>query len=95
MRKKNWHSFVVSHQLVNRVYDMLDYFNFFENRVESEQILKKKIDSKMNSIYYIENLASYFERKLKKHYKNVEIRCNLVDLLYDLDHLKQYLTVIT
>ena len=49
----------------------------------------------MNNIYYIENLASYFERKLKRHYKNVEIRCNLVDLLYDLDHLKQYLTVIT
>ena len=91
MRKKNWHSFVVSHQLVNRVYDMLDYFNFFENRAESEQVLKKKIKTKMNNINYID----YFERKLKRHYKNVEIRCNLVDLLYDLDHLKQYLTVIT
>ncbi len=95
MRKKNWHSFVVSHQLVNRVYDMLEYFNFFKSHTESELVLKKKINSKMSDIYYIENLAYYFERKLKRHYKNVEIRCNLVDLLYDLDHLKQYLTMIT
>lgn len=46
----------------------------------------------MNNIYYIEALATYFEKKLKKHRNNVEIRCNLVDLLYDLDHLKQYLS---
>ena len=46
----------------------------------------------MNNIYYIEALATYFEKKLKKHRNNVEVRCNLVDLLYDLDHLKQYLS---
>ena len=61
MMKKRYKAFVVSHHLVERIYD-------------------------------IEALATYFEKKLKKHRNNVEIRCNLVDLLYDLDHLKQYLS---
>ena len=94
-KKKTWHSFVASHQLVNRIYDMLDYFNFFKNHNEDEKELKRRIYRNMNNIYYIENLASYFEKKLKRNYKNVEVRCNLIDLLYDLDHLKQYLTHIT
>ena len=92
MMKKKYKAFVVSHHLVERIYDMLIYFDFFKNRTESEYILKEKINSKMNNIYYIEALATYFEKKLKKHRNNVEIRCNLVDLLYDLDHLKQYLS---
>lgn len=65
MRKKNWHSFVVSHQLVNRVYDMLDYFNFFENRAESEQVLKKKINSKMNNITILKTWLVTLKENLK------------------------------
>lgn len=91
MKKKTWHSYVLSHQLVNRIYDMLDYFDLFKDKSLTEKELKKKINSRLSNIYYVENLASYFEKKLKRNYKNVEVRCNLVDLLYDLDHLKQYL----
>ena len=55
MKKKTWHSFVKSHNLVNRIYDMLDYFHCFDE------------------------------------VKNIELRCNLIDLINDLDYLKQYL----
>ena len=35
INNKNWHSFVKSHNLCNRVYDMLDFFNCFkDNDVE-------------------------------------------------------------
>ena len=90
-RKTNWHSYAKSHNLVNRIYDMLNYFELFKDYKDSEKQLKKQIHNKIRSFYYIENLAKYFEDKLNKNQKNVEIRINLTDLLYDLDHLKQYL----
>lgn len=91
MKRKNWHTFAKSHNLVNRIYNMLDYLNFFENRTESKREIKKNIYDKIRSFYYVESLAKYFEEELKKHQKDVEIRCNLVDLIHDLDFLKQYL----
>jgi hypothetical protein len=91
MKRKTWHSYAKSHNLVNRIYDMLDYFGLFNDHKENEKKLKKQIYSKMGSFYYIENLAKYFDEKLKRNQKNIEIRCNLKDLLYDLDILKQYL----
>ena len=90
MRKKTWHSYAKSHNLVNRIYDMLDYFDFFDENTNKKEI-KNNIYNKMRNIYYIENLAKYFDEKLNRNRKNVEIRCNLTDLIYDLDHLKQYL----
>ena len=59
MMKKRYKAFVVSHHLVERIYDMLIYFDFFKNRTESEYILKEKINSKMNNIYYIEACLLY------------------------------------
>lgn len=92
MKRNNWHSFVKSHNLVNRVYDMFNYFDLFKDHKESKKELKKQIYNKIRSFYYIENVAKYFEDKLKENQKNVEIKTNLKDLLYDLDCLKQYLT---
>ena len=91
MKKNNWHSYAKSHNLVNRIYDMLNYFELFKDHKENETKLKKQIYNKIRSIYYIENLSKYFEEKLSINRKNVEIRVNLTDLLYDLDHFKQYL----
>lgn len=89
MKKKTWHSFVKSHNLVNRIYDMLDYFHCFDN--EDVEFAKKEIGRKIQSIYYVETLAKYLEDKKNKHIKNIELRCNLIDLINDLDYLKQYL----
>lgn len=90
-KRKTWHSYAKSHNLVNRIYDMLNYFEIFQEHEKTEKQLKEQIYNKIRSIYYIENLAKYFEDKLKRNQNNVEIRINLTDLLYDLDHLKQYL----
>lgn len=86
---KTWHSYSTSHYMVNRIYDMLIYFDAFKE-VKDKINLKKIIKNNLNDIYYIEDLAKYFSDKLKNNYKNVELRCNLVDLIYDLDYLKQY-----
>lgn len=91
IKKNNWHSYAKSHNLVNRIYDMLNYFELFKDYKETTKELKKQIYYKIRSLYYIENLAKYFEDKLKRNSKNVEIRINLTDLIYDLDQLKQYL----
>lgn len=91
MKNKKLHSFVKSHNLVNRIYDMLDYLNFFENYKYNVETLKKKISLNLHSIYYVETLAKYFEDVKIKNRKNMELRCNLVDLINDLDYLKQYL----
>ena len=90
MKKKTWHSFVKSHNLVNRIYDMLDYFHCFDHTSDVE-LAKKEVKRKIQSIYYVETLAKYFEDKKNKYQKNIELRCNLVDLINDLDFLKQYL----
>ena len=91
MKRKNWHTFAKSHNLVNRIYNMLEYLNIFENCNETKKTIKKGIYNKIRSFYYVESLAKYFEDELKKNKNNVEVRCNLVDLIHDLDFLKQYL----
>ena len=69
MKKKTWHSFVKSHYLVNRVYDMLDYFKLLDNTDEIE--MKKRIITQFQDIYYVESLAKFFEDKLKKNKKKL------------------------
>lgn len=86
---KAWYSYSTSHYMVNRIYDMLVYFDVIKE-VKNEINLKKIIKNNLSDIYYIEDLAKYFSDKLKINYKNVELRCNLIDLIYDLDYLKQY-----
>lgn len=90
MKRKTWHSFVKSHNLVNRIYDMVYYFGVIKNP-ENETVIKKFFRMKLQEIDYVETLAQYFEKKLTKYRRNFEIRTNLTDLIYDLNTLKQYL----
>lgn len=82
--------YIRSHNLVNRIYDMLYYFKVFKNN-QSEKQVKAFFNQRLEDITYVETLAKYFESKLRTHRKNHEVRCNLNDLISDLNYLKQYL----
>ena len=90
MKKRTWHSFVKSHNLVNRIYDMLDYFHCFD-KVKDVENVKKEIKKKLQDIYYVETLAKYFEDKKNLKKRSIELDYNLKDLINDLNYLKQYL----
>ena len=90
MTNNSINSFIKSHNLINRIYDMLYYFGVLKNQNNMKKVIlyfKKKLED----IEYVETLAKYFEIKIKKSKNNIELRCNLIDLVYDLDYLKQYL----
>lgn len=89
--KKRIDNYIKSHNLINRVYDMLDYLNFFKNNKQDVELLKKNINLNLHSKYSVETLAKYFEEKKRKNNKNIELRCNLIDLINNLNYLKQYL----
>ncbi len=82
--------YIRSHNLVNRIYDMLYYFKVFKNN-RSEKQVKAFFNQRLEDITYVETLAKYFESKLRTNKKNHEVRCNLNDLISDLNYLKQYL----
>ncbi len=86
----NVDAYIKSHNLVNRIYDMVYYFGIIKNS-NSEKAIKKFFYQKLYDIEYVESLAKYFEKKLIKNKVNIELRCNLKDLIYDLDYLKQYI----
>jgi hypothetical protein len=89
--KRKINSFIKSHNLVNRVYDMVYYFGTIKDSAD-EQIVKKFFKDNLQNVEYVESLAKYFEKKLQKNYKNVELRYNLIDLVNDLNYLKQYIS---
>lgn len=92
MQKKRSDSYEKSHNLVNRIYDMLYFLYFFkDNRGYSISEIKDKIRQQIKTLEGIELIIKYFDDKMKKHYKDIEIRCNLTDLITDLNHLKQYI----
>ena len=93
VNEKKYYDFVKSHNLINRIFDMLDYFYFFGS-IENYSIdeLKYEIRNSLKTLVGIEAHAKYFEDMLMKHKKDIEIRCNLTDLITDLDYLKQYVT---
>lgn len=82
--------FINSHNLVNRIYDMVFYFGVVksENR---EFYIKKFFSQRLEKIEYVESLAKYFENKIKTSQQNIELKYNLKELVYDLNYLKQYL----
>lgn len=88
--QNNYINFIKSHNLVNRIYDMLFYFGTLKDE-KNEKTVKKFFVKKLDDIEYVETLAKYFERKLKQYKDKVEIKCNLLDLINDLNYLKQYL----
>lgn len=90
MIKPTSYSFIKSHNLVVRVCDMLLFLGVFEE-VQNLEYLFQKIEIKLHEVDYVETLAKYFEKQLKMNYKNIELRCSLKDLIYDLNILKLYL----
>lgn len=90
MKRNEFYSFIKSHNLVNRIYDMVYFFGIIKNP-KNEEVIKKYFNQKLEDVEYVETLASYFEMKLKKNKGKADLRCNLTDLIYDLEYLKQYL----
>lgn len=90
MKYEDYKKFLRSHHLVNNIYDMLYYFKIVKED-SKEELIKKFLEQRLEDIVYVESLAKYFERKLKKYDKVPDIRCNLLDLINDLNYLKQYL----
>ncbi len=88
--KQEFRAFIKSHNLVNRIYDMALYYHLIKNN-DNEKEIKKFFYNRLEDIEYVESLAQYFDKKLQRHPKNIDLRCNLIDLVYDLDYLKQYL----
>ena len=78
--QNNYINFIKSHNLVNRIYDMLFYFGTLKDE-KNEKTVKKFFVKKLDDIEYVETLAKYFERKLKQYKDKVEIKCNLLDLI--------------
>lgn len=88
MNKVN--NYIKRHNLVNRIYDMVLYFNVVKDTKE-EKTIKKFFLQNLKKVSYVESLAKYFETKLYKCKKNVDLKLNLEDLVNDLNYLKQYL----
>ena len=91
MKKRTWYTYVTSRNLINRIYDMLEYFNFFDNTSFGKSDIRFFLKQKISDICFVETLIKYLDDKLKFNKKKVELRCNLSDLINDLDYLKQYL----
>lgn len=83
--------FINSHNLVNRVYDMLYFFRLFKKYQLPEGGIKNEIRTLLKSDEEVETIAKYLNTRRNKKYVNFETRCNLKNLIHDLDVLKQYL----
>ena len=92
-RKKNWYYYVRSRNLINRIYDMLEYFHYFDYEFWNKEDIRNYLKENINDICFVETIIKYLEEKLHKNKKKIELRCNLSNLINDLDYLKQYLAV--
>lgn len=91
MIKKECYAFIKRKNLINRIVDMLYYFKIFDSKELSSKNAYIHIKENILDIYFVENLSKYFEQKMKTNNKKIQLRCNLLDLINDLDFLKQYL----
>lgn len=87
--RKEINSFIKSHNLPTKIYEMLIYFHAIDKKTNKNKI-KISINKNLHDIEFIETLASYFEKELKKKH-NVEVRCNLKNIIDELNFAKQYL----
>lgn len=88
MNKVN--NYIKRHNLVNRIYDMVLYFNVVKD-TKDEKIIKEFFLQNLKVVDYVESLAKFFEEKMFKNKKNIDLKLNLEDLVNDLNYLKQYL----
>lgn len=89
--RKTWMTYVRSKNIINRIYDMLDYFDFVDIKFCDIRKLKSFIINNINDECFVETLIKYFECKLMNNRNKIELTCNLKELIGDLDYLKQYL----
>ena len=88
--KKGFNAFIRSHNLVDRIYDMIFYLGIVKNN-KNKEVIKRFLRQRLEDVAYVESLAQYFEKRKLKYKNNIELRYNLQELIYDLDYLKQYL----
>ena len=93
MKNNNTIKYINKRNLVNRVFDMLEYLDFLKSLNMTDKETRRYLRDKLNDVYFVETLAKYFEVQLKKKkYKSkIELKCNLKKLIDDLNYLKQYL----
>ena len=91
MSKKECLAFIKRKNLINRLVDMLYYLKIFEKEKITIEEAHSQIKTNILDIYFLENLLKYFDQKLKKYNNKIQLKCNLRDLISDLDFLKQYL----
>lgn len=86
-------NYISKRNLVNRVYDMLEYFGFSSKLNLTDEEIEEFMTCYLQDVYFVETLAKYFETRLKKkRYKtNIDLKVNLNQLINDLNYLKQYL----
>lgn len=91
--KKDWVYYVNSRNLINRVYDMLEYFNCTKCDLWNEIEVRNNIKDNIKDISYVETVIKYLYVKLKKkeNRSKIILRSNITELINDLDSLKQYL----
>ena len=70
---------------------MLYYFLKDKNAYSPAEELKNKIRQQIKTLDGIEYFTKYFDDKLKEHHEDIEITCNLRELITDLDYLKLYI----
>lgn len=70
---------------------MLYYFYFFKEASLSKKELKANLYNSLQDLEVVETYAKYFDNKLRKKSRNIELKCNLKELISDLNFLKQYL----
>lgn len=88
--KKSWYSYVRSHDLVNRIYDMMIELRILKQDDININI-KKILYRRLEDVEYVESIIISFERR-NKRYKNNQILFNKVkDLVYELEYLKEFL----
>ena len=80
-------NYVKSHDIINRVFNMLEFYELINDSFIKNSIGKRLV----SDIEFVELLASFFYRKTKDKKNSVDLQINLVNLINDLDYLKQYL----
>lgn len=91
MKTRTWQSYARRKNLLNRFYNMLNYFDYFNINDLDEKDAKRLLVRKMNDIYFLETFAKFLEQELKKNKNKIELKCNIKDLIDDINYLKQYL----
>ena len=75
MKTRTWQSYARRKNLLNRFYNMLNYFDYFNNNDFDEKDVKRLLVRKMNDIYFLETYDELktFYNFLQKYSNNEKI----------------------